>query len=70
MIEEGNVSIEVFNIKGQKVTTLINEHMTVGDHTLVWDGTDNNNQTVSSGMYFYKMKASNYTSTKKMILMK
>jgi len=33
MIEEGNVSIEVFNIKGQKVTTLINEHMTVGDHT-------------------------------------
>jgi len=70
MIEEGNVSIEVFNIRGQLVKTLINEHMTVGEHTLVWEGTNNNSQKVSSGMYFYKMKSGNYSSTKKMILMK
>ncbi|MEA2095505.1 MAG: T9SS type A sorting domain-containing protein, partial [Candidatus Cloacimonadota bacterium] len=70
MIEAGDVSIEVFNIKGQKVKTLINEQTEAGDHTIVWDGTDNNSQQVSSGMYFYKMKSSNYTSTKKMILMK
>jgi len=70
MIEEGNVSIEVFNIRGQLVKTLINEHMTVGEHTLVWEGTNNNNQKASSGMYFYKMKSGNYSSTKKMILMK
>ncbi len=70
MIEEGNVSIEVFNIKGQLVKTLINEHMTAGEHTLVWEGTNNNSQKVSSGMYFYKMKSGNYSSTKKMILMK
>jgi len=70
MVEEGNVSIEVFNIKGQKVKTLLNEHMTVGDHLLVWEGTNDNNQKVSSGIYFYKMKSGNYSSTKKMILMK
>ena len=70
MVEDGNVSIEVFNIKGQIVKTLLNEHMTVGDHTLVWNGTDNNNRVVSSGIYFYKMKSGNYSSTKKMILMK
>ena len=70
MVADGNVSIEVFNIKGQKVKTLINEHTVAGDHTIVWDGTDNNSHKVSSGMYFYKMKSSNYTSTKKMILMK
>jgi hypothetical protein len=70
MVEEGNVSIEVFNIKGQKVKTLLNEHMTVGDYTLVWEGTNDNNQKVSSGIYFYKMKSGNYSSTKKMILMK
>ena len=70
MVEAGNVSIEVFNIKGQKVKTLINEETIAGDHTIVWDGTDNNSHKVSSGMYFYKMKSSNYTSTKKMILMK
>jgi len=70
MLEEGNISIEVFNIKGQKVKTLINEHMTIGDYTIVWEGTNDNNQKVSSGIYFYKMKSGNYSSTKKMILMK
>ena len=70
MIEDGNVSIELYNIKGQKVKTLINEHRTVGDYFIVWDGSNSNNNKVSSGIYFYKMKSSNYTSTKKMILMK
>ena len=70
MVEDGNVTIEVFNIRGQKVTTLINEHMEVGDHTLVWEGTNKSNQKVASGIYFYKMKSGNYSSTKKMILMK
>jgi hypothetical protein len=70
MIEPGNVSIEVFNIKGQKVKTLVNEHMTAGDHNVVWDGKNTNNKSVSSGIYFYKMKTGSYISTKKMILMK
>ncbi len=71
MVEDGNVSIEVFNVRGQKVKTLVNEHMTTGDnYTVVWEGTNDSNQKVSSGIYFYKMKAGNYSSTKKMILMK
>jgi len=70
MIEDGNVSIDIFNVKGQKVRTLINEHVTAGDHSLVWNGTNNNEQKVSSGIYFYKMKSGNYSATKKMILMK
>ncbi|MBT5420876.1 MAG: T9SS type A sorting domain-containing protein [Candidatus Cloacimonetes bacterium] len=71
MVEDGNVSIEVFNVRGQKVKTLINEHMTSGEnYTVVWEGTNDSNQKVSSGIYFYKMKAGNYSSTKKMILMK
>ena len=70
MIEAGEVTIEVFNIKGQKVKTLVNEHITAGDHNIVWDGKDSNSKSVSSGIYFYKMKSGNYVSTKKMILMK
>jgi len=70
MLEDGNVSIEVFNIKGQLVKTLINDYKIAGDHTLVWEGTNNANHKVSSGIYFYKMKSGNYSSTKKMILMK
>jgi len=71
MVEDGNVSIEVFNVRGQKVKTLVNEHMTAGEnYSVVWNGTNDAQQKVSSGIYFYKMKSGNYSSTKKMILMK
>lgn len=68
--EEQSVSLEVFNARGQKVTQLVNEVQTAGRHQVMWNGTDENNTPVSSGMYFYKMQAGTYTSTKKMILMK
>ena len=68
--EPTNVNIEIYNIKGEKVTTLVNGYMEANNYTYTWDGTDNNRNSVSSGVYFYKMKAGRYTSTKKMILMK
>jgi len=70
MVEAGDVSIEIFNIRGQKVKTLINEYLEFGDHSLIWEGSNDDNQKVSSGIYFYKMKSANYSATKKMILMK
>jgi len=66
----GKVTLEVYNIKGQLVKTLVNEVMETGDHTAIWNGKDNTGKSVSSGVYFYKMKAGNYTATNKMILMK
>ena len=72
--DAGNVTIEVYNLKGQLVKTLVNEVKETGDHTAIWNGTDNSNKSVSSGVYFYKMVSvgsiSTYTSSKKMILMK
>ncbi len=68
--ENGPVSIDIFNIKGQKVKALLNENMVAGPHTVVWNGTDNNGKSVASGVFFYRMKSGKYTSTKKMILMK
>jgi hypothetical protein len=70
MSEAGMVNIEIYNIKGQRVKTLVSEDMDAGNHSLVWNGRDNNNNPVSSGVYFYKMVTGKYTSTKKMILMK
>ena len=64
------VNIEVFNLKGQKVKTLINEKLEAGNHQVVWGGKDDNNKSVSSGIYFYKMNSGDYISIKKMILMK
>ena len=64
------VSLEIYNLKGQKIKTLINEILSAGSHSVVWNGTDKNEKPVSSGVYLYKMKTGNYVSTKKMILMK
>ena len=64
------VTIEIYNVKGQLVKTLINEQKAAGTHTVVWNGTDNSNRPVSSGVYYYKMNAGKYSSTKKMIMMK
>ncbi len=64
------VTLEIFNLKGQKVKTLINEKLPAGNHQVVWDGMDDNSKAVSSGIYFYKMNTNEYTSIKKMILLK
>ncbi len=68
--ENGNVILEVFNLKGQKVKTLVNQTQRSGEHSVVWDGKDNRSKTLPSGIYFYKIKQGKFTSTKKMILMK
>ena len=68
--DDSMVSLQIYNIKGQLVKSLVNELKEAGDYTISWNGTDNSNKSVSSGVYFYKMKTQNYNSTKKMILMK
>jgi len=68
--EAGNVTIEVFNIKGQKVKTLVYEYQTADNYSIIWNGTNANNQGVASGIYFYKMEVGDYTCLKKMILLK
>jgi flagellar hook assembly protein FlgD len=55
---------------GQKVRTLVDGIQTTGYHTVEWDGTDNDGNGVSSGVYFYRMTADGYTITKKMSLLK
>ncbi|MDA3814209.1 MAG: C25 family cysteine peptidase [Candidatus Cloacimonetes bacterium] len=66
----GKVTIKVYNIRGQYVKTLINEQKEPGSYFTYWDGTDNNNRKISSGIYFYQLEAKSSTKTKKMILIK
>ena len=63
-------SLIVYNIKGEKVTTLASETLTAGDHSYIWQGKDDNNLPVSSGIYFYQLVTSQQTETRKMILLK
>ncbi len=65
------VTLEIYNIKGQKVKTLINEQMQKGKHTIIWSGVDDNNKPVSSGIYLYKLKVNGKTeAVKKCLLLK
>ncbi len=68
--DKGLVKIDIYNVKGQLVKTLVNGNMNAGKHNIVWNGRDNAGNAVSSGVYFFKMSAGKYSSTKKMIMMK
>ena len=70
LTEATHVNIEIYNLKGQKVKTFVNGTLEAGNHSMVWNGKDNNNRDVPSGVYFYKMQSGKYTSTKKMIMLK
>ena len=64
------VTIEIYNLKGQKVKTLTNRDFNVGSHTISWNGTNENDVSVTSGVYLYKMNADDFTTTQKIVVIK
>jgi hypothetical protein len=64
------VILSIYNIKGQKMKTLVSDQLFAGEHSVVWDGRDTNDRQVASGVYFYKMEAGRFEKVKKMILIK
>lgn len=68
--KDASCTLEVYNIRGQKVKTLINETRFAGNHSVVWTGLDDNGKPVSSGLYFYRLTTPNSIQTKKMLLLK
>ncbi|HPR18549.1 MAG TPA: FlgD immunoglobulin-like domain containing protein [Candidatus Cloacimonadota bacterium] len=65
-----NAKIEIYNLKGQKVKTLPVSPSQSHTVSVVWNGTDDNGKDVSSGVYFYKLKAGNCEKSKKMLLLR
>jgi hypothetical protein len=68
--QESRVTLDIYNILGQKVKTLVDGAMPAGYHKLEWDGSDHNGLGVSSGVYLYKLKADNFTRVNRMTLLK
>jgi hypothetical protein len=68
--QDSRVTLDIYNILGQKVRTLVDEKMTAGYKNVEWDGTDVNGQGVSSGVYLYKLKADNFTRVNRMTFLK
>lgn len=65
-----HVTLEVFNLLGQKVATLVNTDQAPNQYTVTWNGKDALGQPVSSGMYFYKLNAGHITKVRKMLLVR
>ncbi len=67
----GFVTLDIYNIKGQKVKSFpINQFTNSPVHQIIWDGKDYNNKQVSSGIYFYKLQTVDFQQVKKMMLIK
>jgi hypothetical protein len=65
LLEEGKISIKIFDALGREIKTLVNETVSKGEHSVVWDGTD-----YASGIYFYRIEFKGKAIYKKMMLLK
>jgi len=68
--KSGRTKLEVFNVLGQKISTLVDEFLTAGTKTVNWDGRDEKGIPVPSGVYFYQLQAAEFRETKKMLVLK
>ena len=64
------VRLNVFNIRGQLVRTLVDKSQGPGTYNVNWDGADNKGRQISSGVYFYRLVADDFVSTRKMVVLK
>ena len=65
-----HVTLAVYNVLGQHVTNLVDETLSPGSYTADWDGTAAGGNTVSSGVYFYRLETEEFVATRKMMLLK
>jgi hypothetical protein len=64
------ITVTIYNIKGEKITTLHNGYLNAGKHELIWNGKNNEEREVTSGIYFYRIDTQKDSFTQKMILLK
>ncbi len=63
----GYVSLRVFNIQGQEVTTLVDAYQSAGRYEVSWDGRDHSRRPVAAGLYFYQMRAGDFRQVQRMV---
>ena len=65
-----DVVIDIYNVRGQLVKTLLNDRFPIGKHSVEWNGTDDNGKSVSSGVYFYQMRVGDFVQSRRMVMLK
>ncbi|MBI5729858.1 MAG: fibronectin type III domain-containing protein [Ignavibacteriales bacterium] len=64
------VAIDIYDLNGQKIAAIMNEEKAAGYHTVSWNGKNNKGADVTSGIYFYTIRAGSFTEVRKMLLLK
>lgn len=70
LIKDDFVSLNIYNLKGKLIKELINESLTAGDHTIIWNGQNQKNEEVASGVYLLKLKTSSHEEIRKITCLK
>jgi len=65
-----HVNLEIYNLLGHKIRTLVNAFQEAGNYEVVWDGKDDTGKNVSNGVYIYKIQAGGFSEMKKMLFVK
>jgi flagellar hook assembly protein FlgD len=68
--KSGKVVISIYDLLGRKIKMLVSENKASGKHFVKWNGRDETNVQLPSGIYFYRMETEGYSTTKKMVLLK
>ena len=64
------VNITIYDLLGNRIKNLVNNHYSIGSHSISWHARNDKGQPVSAGVYIYKVQAGEFQTTKKMILLK
>jgi len=70
LAQAGPARMHVYNVRGQRVATLVDETLEAGEHQAVWRGRDNNDRPCASGVYLVRLRAGDFVQTRKLLLLK
>ena len=70
VVSDGHITLNVYDITGRLVSTLVDDYVDSGYHSVMWDGIDNNGKVVAAGIYFYSLQGEASNMTRKMVYMK
>jgi hypothetical protein len=70
LVKSGLVTLSIYDLLGRKVRTLVSQHLSSGYKSVFWDGKDNSDNEVASGIYFYRLSVEDFSETKKLLLLK
>ena len=70
LLFDSDVQLNIYDLLGRQVKTLVRQRQNAGQHSITWDATNRNGEPVSAGIYFYHLRAYDFNATGKMLLLK